>query len=383
MLGLSLTPFHDLFDRLDIGVVLLDSGRRIRAVNPAYCALVGVSNEAVLARDCFHTHKCMEYKLQGQPGQVCGKDLCQEACPFRHPHSSISSRLIWLEVFGGADLPCVQSYVSLSKEGPEEGGLLIFLVPLGGLHEMVLDSRRLKHELQLAAQVQEVLEPARLISTSKLELGVRCRSYRPVGGDLYETWVTLSGQEAVLYVADISGKSLPAALLAPGVRQRAHQNLKGDLRRSVQTLNLKLHDWLPESMFVAATLVRHHLESDEFVIVNAGGPEPWVYRAEGRARPLERCLGMALGIQERVQYRQTSVRLSEGDLLLLWTDGITEALDRQGRGPRAFIKELGQAASGRLQERLDALLADLPTEDDATVMAVRKTSSPPIPVTKG
>jgi sigma-B regulation protein RsbU (phosphoserine phosphatase) len=281
--------------------------------------------------------------------------------------------MIWLEVQGSPRLPCIQAYVSLSREGPEECGLLIFLIPLGGLHDAVIDGQRLHKELSLAAQLQETLEPPRAEWDPSLEVAMYSRSFRPVGGDLHESWLS-SAKESLYYVADISGKSLPAALFLPGVRHRVHKWLSQGTATDLELLSSDLHDWLPDSMFVALTLVRRKVDRD-IVMINAGGPEPWLYQKRiDQAGPMADCLGVALGIQPATEYREVFARLCPGDIVTLWTDGVTEAMERAGLAPGHFLQELGRSLPGTLQQGLDDMVGRLRTSDDATVMALRETA---------
>lgn len=237
--------------------------------------------------------------------------------------------------------------------------------------------RRLAAELARAAQVQSDLLPRDTPSLAGFELAARCLPAREVGGDFYD-WQHLPGALS-LTVGDVMGKGMSAALLMATVRavlravgsqhtpaaavQFAARALDGDLARS--------------GSFV--TLFHGHLDLATATLrfVDAGHGHVVFRRADGSIEDLPPW-GLPLGVLSEEQYGEGAVTFAPGDLLVVYSDGLTDALPELRKkqtlaellDPERTASEIAQM----LAERASAGGGPLP--DDLTVVALRRPPAP-------
>lgn len=204
--------------------------------------------------------------------------------------------------------------------------------------EDAIARERLQQEMQTARRIQERLLPHEQPLLAGWELtGVSLPSLQ-VGGDYFDFVSPGDGRLGVA-IGDVSGKGMPAALLMSNLQA----SLKGQLmhRASVSETVSRVNDLLSEStdsnMF--ATFLYGELDgvTGRFTCTNAGHDPGLVVRRDGRIEWLGTC-GLILGMFAHQEYTQTSVDLEPGDVLVLYTDGITEA----GAPTPAEVAELGE-----------------------------------------
>src|SRR5262249_35025399 len=144
------------------------------------------------------------------------------------------------------------------------------------------------------------------------------------------------GRLAVL-LGDVAGKGIPAALLMAklSAEARFHIMTQPDAARACTTLNRSLSPMLmDQNRFITLSVVVLDPKSHAAEVVKAGHDTPWVFRREfGKFEDLltrEQC-GLPLGVMEDVEYEQGTVQLSPGDILTVFTDGITDALSTENK----------------------------------------------------
>ncbi|MBT9588102.1 SpoIIE family protein phosphatase [bacterium] len=375
--------FLKLFGDLDQGVMLLDGKGKIEAVNAAYLRLTGRCEADVLGERCAALHRCFEYSPPGtgavdwlrggfepeEAGQ--SRDLCQ-GCPLKRGLVWQPS-LVWLRLPERTEpIPVSVSYSRLSDSSGRIEGLLVFFQPIQDLHVAAARSLeelcRLGRELSLAAELEHGIFPYRWEAVPGLELAAISLPLRPVGGDLVEGFRLSEG--SVMYVADLSGKSLPGAVLLPTVRQLCHRELRTPPPASLHRLNRALLKALPEAVFLALSVAFY--DGAEVTLTNAGNEPPWVYRhSEAVGYPIQECQGMVLGVCHDASFESATIRLEPGDLVAMWTDGVGECLEKSGRGPADWIRQAAESPSERLEETLRRAMIDLPRQDDASILAFR------------
>ena len=220
---------------------------------------------------------------------------------------------------------------------PEELQILSSLAPQVALAsdnirlvEENLEKRRMEEELQVARKVQERFLPKELPQTPGLSIAARSVFCLEVAGDYYDVIAHPDGRTA-LAIGDVSGKGAGAALIMA--------NLQASLR-ALCCLNITLDDM----MLRINDLIHQNTEPDQFIsffvgvfdprervmrYVNAGHNFPILVRADGRQQMLDEG-GLILGPFPDATYEQGSVRLASGDSLLLYTDGVSEAMNDDG-----------------------------------------------------
>lgn len=195
------------------------------------------------------------------------------------------------------------------------------------LHDTVLEqSAQLKNQLKTASVIQRLFWP----ELPELEAGARIwaeshpASY--LGGDFYDV-IPLPDSSMLAYVADVSGKGVPAALImaALSMKIRTEALLQKDLNRLLQAVNTGMYNLASEEgYFVTLVLLRFWPAEGKIELVRAGHPNPiWV--AEGVVKQIPPLKGISLGFLDSVDYENTEFWLSPGDSLLLFSDGVIEA----------------------------------------------------------
>jgi serine phosphatase RsbU (regulator of sigma subunit) len=213
--------------------------------------------------------------------------------------------------------------------------------------------RRVAHELEIAMQVQARLFPQRLPSMRTLEYAGACVQTRHVGGDYYD-FLDLGQDRLGLVIGDIAGKGMPAALLMA--------NLQANLRsqcaiavdqpeRFLQTVNRLFYESTADNAYATFFYSEFDDRAGRLRYANCGHLPALLLRHTGAVERLE-ATATVLGLFSAWECGTAELRLAAGDLLAIYTDGITEAFD-------AKDDEFGE---GRLVETLHAH-RDLPPKD--------------------
>jgi sigma-B regulation protein RsbU (phosphoserine phosphatase) len=200
-----------------------------------------------------------------------------------------------------------------------------------------------------------------------------------VGGDLFD-YIPITDKILGLAIADVSGHGLPAALQVRDIYMGLRMGLARDFKivRTIERLNGIIHTCTLTSRFVSMFYGELELNGS-FIGVNAGHPPPFHLAADGEVTYLDRG-GPVLGPLPDATYDRSFAQMHPGDLLVMYTDGITEAL-QAGNGEEFRVERLVEAARSRqgrpAAEVVDGILADLqawsggaPPRDDCTLVVV-------------
>ncbi len=191
--------------------------------------------------------------------------------------------------------------------------------------EMV-ERERLEHEVELARQIQKTFLPETLPDIPGWDLAATWLTARQVGGDFYDVF-KLPGARLGLLIADVSDKGMAAALFMALTRTlvRAVVNDTPSPAETLRRVNALIIPDNRQSMFVTAVYGVLSLANGKFTYANAGhNPPVWINKGSDTLEPLSRT-GPALGIIEKYLMEERSILLAPDDLLLLYTDGLTEA----------------------------------------------------------
>lgn len=250
----------------------------------------------------------------------------------------------------------------------------------------VADRLSLKNDLEVARQIQQAMLPRTAYQAPGIEAFGMTRPANTVGGDFYDI-VPLPDGRVLLAVGDVAGKGSPAALLMAlllaMLRTLVDEHLEG--AQLMARLNAQIVKHAPASRFITLFLATFEPSSGHLVYVNAGHNPPLLRRATGVYEHL-RAGGIALGMFEQSTYTEGAVTLQPGDLVVMYSDGITEAengaaqpFDEAGlqavleQGHWASVKELGWA----MFEAVDQHAGERRLIDDLTILAARRL--PPLP----
>lgn len=243
-----------------------------------------------------------------------------------------------------------------------------------------LDKKRMEQELAMARQTQEALLPHTLPATPGLEVAATCRFCLEVAGDYYDV-IPLSGGRTALAVADVSGKGAGAALLMSALKAALQTSLRMNptLPQMIASLNdLIYHNSRPEQ-FITCFVGIFEADTCRVTYVNAGHNAPLLIHADGTSTPLE-AGGLMLGVIPGLAYEAGQQTLQPGDLLLLYTDGVTEAADAADElfGEERLAQCLtgqGDCGLGEALERIERTVVDYhgsaTFDDDFTLLLAR------------
>jgi sigma-B regulation protein RsbU (phosphoserine phosphatase) len=200
------------------------------------------------------------------------------------------------------------------------------------LYQVAVEKGRLERELQMARDVQASLLPSETPQLPGWEFVARWRPAREVAGDYYDFIADDQGQLG-LVIADVTDKGMPAALFMALTRSIVRASVAGAYSPAecIARANRLVYEDSTQGMFVTLFYALLNPAARELTYVNGGHNPPLLCRA-GQVRPTELTLtGLPLGIEADAAYEQRTLRLKPGDLILLYTDGVTDALNAQGQ----------------------------------------------------
>jgi len=186
-------------------------------------------------------------------------------------------------------------------------------------------------ELDIARQVQQNLFPKQLPTPTGWEFAGICKPAKAVGGDYYDIFEAVPGK-VVVALGDVSGKGLGASFVMSGVHSTIRTQAKKSFDNPVEMID-ELNEYLlgstSKNIFVTLFLGIIDLETGRMQYVNCGHPPAFVVRKEnGEIEKLTRT-GLALGMMNTIQFTQGSSTLKAGDSLIVYIDGITEAMNEK------------------------------------------------------
>ena len=255
----------------------------------------------------------------------------------------------------------------------------------------LVEKEKLEHELDLACQIQQSFLPRELPSLEGTELGAIMEPARAVGGDFYGLW-RLADDRLALVVGDVSDKGMPAALgMALSYSLIRSEGTRPDCARPdggpepaevFEIVNRQLFDMGVMEFFVTALFGVYEPSTGRFSYARAGHPAPVLLDRDGRSIPVPRQPGQPLGLFDTMLLDVQVLTLPVGGVMLVYSDGVTEAANPQG-------EEYGLASlEAALQRNRDASPPDIcrrirqsvveyssssPNQDDVTLVCVKRT----------
>lgn len=264
--------------------------------------------------------------------------------------------------------------------------LLAAVIIIGLRFPHYISGKQYEEELALARRVQNDLFPAEGVPTGNVEFAARFIPSRQVGGDLYDVFETDDGGVAMV-LGDVSGKGLSAALLMGvvqgAVRTSSDAGLAEHHEYAAERLNHLLCMKTARERFVSLFWCYLNQEGTRLSYINAGHLPALLVR-ERFGKPdvwrLEQGGGPVLGVLPGARYKQAEIEIKPGDILVVFSDGVSEATNAQGAEfgeegiiesvKREWQKPAGEICDGILAD-VGSFLGDLPPHDDQTLMVVR------------
>ena len=248
------------------------------------------------------------------------------------------------------------------------------------LHDQLIEKQRLETQLEVARQVQLELLPARDPQLEGFDISAYNFPTEEVSGDYYD-WVRIYDDQIGIVIADVSGKGVPAALLMAFLRAslRAATHIGYAPHISMSKVNYLLWESIERNQFVTSFYGTLDASNRTLAYSNAGHNPPLLMEADGQAHFEERG-GVPLGMFRDSRYYEYYLTLEPGQVLVLYTDGATEAMDPAGEeyGRDRLVEAVRKSRHLGAREMIDFIHGDvidwtdgLGAHDDVTFFVVK------------
>ncbi|OGU27334.1 MAG: hypothetical protein A2X66_03565 [Ignavibacteria bacterium GWA2_54_16] len=252
------------------------------------------------------------------------------------------------------------------------------------LHQDIVEKEKIERELEIAGAIQRKLLPKELPKLSGYEIDAVARPTRLVGGDYYDL-IPLKNGNIALVIADVSGKGVPAALLVSTLHASLHAYIEAasDLSLLAARLNGVVHENTEAERYITLFMGILEPQSGSLSYINAGHCFPFFLSLGGSSISSLSATGLPLGMFEGVTFETGTVTLKPSDVLVLYTDGVTEAMNRafEEYGESRFQQVMIRAKNQNASSFLGSVVADVETfvsgeqqSDDLTMMVLKRVS---------
>lgn len=292
---------------------------------------------------------------------------------------------------GAVGMIVLGSRVALRQYSEDDAQLMVTLGSVAAMRlrnialaEEAAERRRLESELALARRIQVALLPETLPDLPGWEVHAANAPSRVVSGDYYLVVPRPGGKGAVFMVADVSGKGIAASLLTASLEALAAGPIEDDLppEEICGRVSRRLFQRTPPEKYATAFVASLEGSTGVLRYTNAGHNAALLVRASGETRWLG-STGAPLGLLPQASYGSGEVSLGPGDLLVLYTDGITEAnnaADEEYGGERlqtvcrTYRDAPLPALQAAIERDLDVFVGGVPYADDRTIVMLRRRS---------
>jgi sigma-B regulation protein RsbU (phosphoserine phosphatase) len=254
-----------------------------------------------------------------------------------------------------------------------------------GLQEALEERRQIDRDMQIAQQVQSSLLPQQLPFLATVELAAFNHPAQEIGGDYYD-FVEIDDKHIGLAIADVSGKGIGGALMMAVCRSVLRVNAPNvyDPSSMLCSLNATLSSNLADDMFISMLYMVLNLETHQLSFARAGHEAPIIVRSGATQAEQPETAGMAIGLVDNDVFGPTietrNITLHPGDLVVTYTDGITEAMNSDGEewGTEnliATVERMAKASAADLLENIHqnvlAFTGQNRQSDDMTMLALK------------
>ncbi len=254
------------------------------------------------------------------------------------------------------------------------------------IHAEASDKRRLEEELHTASEIQRILLPTEPPGLSDFHVAAYYQAARQVSGDYYD-YVPIDDDHFGVAIGDVCGKGIPASLIMAMCRSvlRAEATETDSPAEVLYAVNRSIFPDIRADMFLSLLYLVLERGSNKVVMARAGHEPPLHFSAAEGTIEMYTPPGIAVGIDEGNVFdrvtKNITIEMKLGDMLLLYTDGVTEALDGEGEefGREALhapliehAKDGAQAVVDAVQEALRLHAGHQPQSDDITLIAIEK-----------
>ena len=245
----------------------------------------------------------------------------------------------------------------------------------------------IRNELGVASQMQQSILPKVFPTGAGYETSANMEPAREVGGDFFD-FVRLEEGRVGIAIADVSGKGVPAALFMMSSRTLLKGSAIGSEDPSIvlSSVNSLLEEDNESLMFVTVFYAVFNPATGELAYANGGHNPPLLVHTDGSSEYLPTTDGVALGVMPDYQFEESRVTLAPGELVVLYTDGVTEAIDAGDQefgperlqevfrgGPPDSVREANEAVFGAVRK----FAGDAPQFDDITCVTLMRSEDGP------
>jgi len=293
-----------------------------------------------------------------------------------------------METVGGGDLEHKLGHFSETEFERMSG---IFNKMTGSLKRMMLElaetvreHESVRRELEIATEIQKSIFPAHPPEVEGLEIEAKSVPAKEVGGDYYDFISDPSGNQMGLIIADASGKGLPGTLYMTRSRSvfRVISSEEGHPGEILSRSNnyIAADASSGKGMFITVLYVLYDKKKKQMVCANAGHYPPLWYRAKEKAFGEISVSGVPVGILPEQTYREETIQLAPEDLLVMYTDGVTEAKAAHGEmfgveRLKRVVEENSSLGAHDLFIKIEAaikeFIGEAPPFDDLTLIVIR------------
>jgi serine phosphatase RsbU (regulator of sigma subunit) len=251
------------------------------------------------------------------------------------------------------------------------------------MHRFLREHEKQKRELEIAREVQERLFPQEYPAVPGFEYAGACRPAYEVGGDYYD-FIALSESEIGIAIGDVSGKGISASLLMATVRAYVRGLTaagSADLCGLMSNLNRLVGESSPIERYATFFYGQFNFSTRKLIYVNGGHPPPFLLRGPGADDALRLDVGgPVIGLLPDCSYEQGAVHIETGDVLVAFTDGISEARNAddlewgEERLTAAIQSNRARVATDLIRSIMvdvDRYVAEAPQYDDMTLVVLR------------
>jgi len=249
------------------------------------------------------------------------------------------------------------------------------------MYQEVLEKKQAEKEIGVAGEIQSSLIPHAFPDTDRYELYGFSIPAKGVGGDYYD-YIDFGKNKIALTMFDVSGKGVPAALIMVMIRSilRTIASLDAETKHVLERLNNTIAQEIVEDRYATGFYLLYDAEKGLMNYTNAGHGPLILYRASEDTFHFLDTEGMPVGIMPDVTYGQDFTTLESGDIAVLYTDGITEAMNLQHEEfgmerlqnvIRTYKRESAREIANKILEEVNRFVGNAPQHDDETLLILK------------
>jgi len=253
-----------------------------------------------------------------------------------------------------------------------------------------IESRLMEEQLEVAKEIQEGLNPMGYYNKKGIQIKGFTRAAKGVGGDYFD-YIDIDEHRIGALISDVSGKGIPASLVmvmirtvfVTAVHQAKKAKIKVQCKNIVGAINNSLSADFAIDKFATLFFMIYDREEQKLSFANAGHGPLFCYRSDKDAVTVSKLDGVPIGIMEETEYNQAIVSFNPGDIVVLYTDGISEMRnpEKEEYGRTRLQQILLSIKDKSAEEIISDIVADVetfrneaPPHDDMTILVMKRDS---------